>query len=86
MIGTIKKITANTTAQDVNINYQEFFIQNLSADQTVYFKEKDVDGVKCSATNGFALAPGATFEKCLQAKVLSIIATGSADVRIMFME
>lgn len=86
MIGTIKKITATTTAQDVNIDYQEFFIQNRSTEQTVYFKEKEHDGKKCTADNGFALAPGATFEKPLQAKVLSIIASGSADVRIMFMD
>ena len=86
MIGTIKKISASTTAQDVSIDYQEFYIQNLSEDKTVYFKEKDVDGAKCNANNGFALAPGKTFEKCLQAKTLSVYASGSADVRIMFME
>jgi len=82
-IESVEKVSASGTASDVSTNLRDFFIENLTADVTVYFKEKN--GVDCTENNGFAIGKG-VFDKLLRANTLSIIASDSADVRILYVK
>jgi len=82
-IDSIEKVSVTTTAKDIDINYRNFIIQNLTADAVVYIKEKADDDVTVTADNGFAIKTG-NFDKLLRAKKLSIKGTASADVRILY--
>lgn len=83
-IDSVEKVAVTGTAKDISINYRAFLIENLSTDQTVYFKEKNEDEKACTTNNGFALPAGKIFDKVLRAKTLSVIGSGSADVRILY--
>ena len=83
-IGRVEAVKATTTAKDLDIGYRTFLIQNLS-EATVYIKNKDYGG-KMTAENGFAVLPKTTLEKTLSCETLSIIASGEADVRILYIE
>ena len=86
-IETVRALSVGTTAQDVNVNYRGFLMQNLSDTATVYFREKDADGKDCTAQNGFALPPGAVQERVYTAHTLSLVASAAgADVRILLVD
>lgn len=80
-------VTATTTAQDVDIGYRKFLIQNNAANTVfVYFKEKNEDGVAATATNAFKLIGGDVLPIVFTAKTLSIIGSASAAVIIQIVE
>lgn len=81
----IKSVSAGTAAQDVNIGYNAFLIQNNGTGK-VYFKEKNEDGVPASASNGFCLHAGETLECVLTAKTLSVVADSACSVVILLLD
>ena len=72
-----KQITVGTTAVSENVNYRDFMIVNNSTTATVYLKEKETDNTAATATNGFALLPGATVQYPMTAAELSLIASAA---------
>ena len=86
-IKEIKVVSVGTTATDVAVNSKAFIIANNHATQSLYFKEKAVDGVGCTTSNGFLLPANTVLDKVLTAETLSMIASGaSTDVRIMYVD
>jgi len=83
-IDSVEKVAVTSTAKDIEINYRAFMIENLATDQVAYIKEKAEDNKACTASNGFAIPAGKVFDKVMRAKTLSIIGSGAADVRIMY--
>ncbi len=81
----LKTVSATTAAQDVNIGYNAFLIQNNGTGK-VYFKEKHEDGRPASASNGFCLPAGTTLEHVLTAKTLSIVADAASSVVILLLD
>mgnify|MGYP003292163477 CR=1 FL=1 len=81
-IDSVEKIAVTTTAKDIAVNGRKFMIQNLASDQTVYFKEKK--GTAATAANGFCVPASTTLDQVLRAETLSIVGSGSADVRIIY--
>ena len=83
-IDEVKVLSVGTTAQDIDVRCQSFLIENNSASESVYFKEKDCDGKDCTSANGFVLGPGERMELPLCAGTLSLIASeDDTDVRLL---
>ena len=86
-IDRIEKKTVGTTATDLNVDYAAVFIENLTADNILYFKEKSKDNANATANNSFALPGGQKMDFPVRAKTLSLIASAaSTDVRIMYVK
>ena len=83
-LGKTLIVSATTTAQDVAINGQSFYIQNISADKVIYFKEKL--GAVATNSNSISLAAGMGFPYLLTANTLSVLGSGTGNVAIQFME
>lgn len=88
---SIKKIipiaTLVDTAQNIEINARTFIISNTGA-QPLYFKEKTIDSLNATASNGFLVPANTVLQIILTASTLSIIsnATGtSASILILDM-
>lgn len=79
-----EKVTAGTSAKEVNTNFRAFLIKNMSDSATVYFRECHQDGLKCTVNNSFALSPGEAAPAPLRAGRLSIMATAEAEVRLLY--
>ena len=85
-IESVVALQAGTTAQSVMINGLSCLIQNNS-ENAVYFKEKRLDGVAATASNGYRLAPGAGTVLPLTAMELSVAAEADdSDVRVMVLD
>ncbi|MBQ2896388.1 MAG: hypothetical protein IJE26_06735 [Oscillospiraceae bacterium] len=82
----VRCLSVGTTAVAEELCCQAFLIENNSDGATVYFREKDADGVDCTAENGYALGPGERLDLPLCARELSLVATAQADVRLMILE
>ncbi|MEI6101985.1 MAG: hypothetical protein WCP73_09115 [Eubacteriales bacterium] len=82
-VKTIKNLSVTTTAQDVTIAYNPFFIVNNSA-SVVYIKEKN--GVDATSTNAFAIPANTIFQQELTMDTMSIIGAGTSPVALMFTE
>ena len=77
-----EKVAVNTgAATTVEVNFCAFIIKNNSTNATVYFCG---DGETASAENGFALSPGETLAVPLCCEVLSLSASGAADVHLLY--
>ncbi len=86
-IEEILPLTVGTAAQDAEIRYQGFLLENNSASATVYFRDREADGAACTAANGFALGPGERLETVLTARTLSLVASAAGtDVRLLIVE
>ena len=83
-LGKTLIVSATTTAQDVEINGKYFYIQNISADKIIYFKEKL--GAVATSSNSINLSAGEAFPYLLTANTLSVLGSGSGNVAIQFME
>ena len=85
-IESVKVLSLGTTETEVELGCSAFLLENCSEDATVYFKEKDYDGVAVTASNGFALAPG-MMPVVLCGHCLSLIASDAdTDVRLLVLE
>ena len=80
-----RTISVTTASQDVEIGYRDFFLVNNS-DDVVYFREKGRDGKAVTASTGYALQARAQMPQAITADVLSIVGSGAADVRILFID
>lgn len=78
-------VSVTKVAQDVAIHYREFLLVNNS-EAAVYFREKGRDGRAVTAATGYALPPHTQLPHAITADVLSIIGSGAADVRILFLD
>ncbi len=86
-IEEVKVLALGTRAVTLETACQGFLLENCSPSATVYFREKDADGVDCSSRNGFALAPGERTGVVLTARELSLVASAEgADVRILLLD
>lgn len=86
-IDRIEKHTVGTTETVVAVNYAAVIIENLTADNQLYFKEKSKDNTAVTANNGFVLDGGKILDIPLRAKSLSLKASAaSTDVRIMYVK
>lgn len=80
-----QKISVTATAQDVEIGYRYFLVENLG-ESAIYLKEKDEDGVAATAANGFAVPPGTVLPHVLTARTLSVIGSAGGDARLLFVD
>lgn len=78
-------VAATSVAQEVAIGYKDFLMVNNS-DNVVYFREKNRDGRDVTAETGYALQARSQTPHAITADVLSILASGTADVRILFID
>lgn len=85
-IEKVKKLSVGTAAVEEELCCQAFLIENNSAEATVYFREKDADGIDCTEENGYALGPGERLDLPLCARELSLVASAQADVRLLILE
>lgn len=85
-IEKVKKLSVGTAAVEEELCCQAFLMENNSDTATVYFRDKDADGVDCTADNGYALGPGSRLDLPLCARQLTLIADGEADVRLLILE
>lgn len=85
-IEQVKKLSVGTAAVEEELSCQTFLIENNSETATVYFRDKDADNTDCTAENGYALGPGSRLDLPLCARLLSLVATGEADVRLLILE
>lgn len=79
-----EKIEAGTAAKEVSTGFRAFLLKNMSDSATVYFRECYGDGLACTANNSFALGPGETTPVPLRAGKLSILATATAEARLLY--
>lgn len=86
-IESVKVLTLGTTETEVALGCSAFLLENGSEEATVYFKEKDYDGVAVTTGNGFAVAPGTMLPVVLCGHCLSLIASDAdTDVRLLVLE
>ena len=86
-IESVKVLSLGTTETEVELGCSAFLLENGSEEATVYFKEKDYDGVAVTADNGFALPPAAMMPVVLCGHCLSLLASAdAADVRLLVLE
>ena len=86
-IEEVRALTVGTTAQEQEIRYQGFLLQNNSASESVCFRDKEADGEDCTAENGFVLGPGERTQTVLTARTLSLLATAAdTDVRLLIVD
>lgn len=86
-IKEIKGATAIAAVVDNQaIGNRKFMLVNAGA-QPLYFKEKAVDNVDCTATNGMVVPANTVFPQVLTAQTLSLIsnATGTSYA-ILFLD
>ena len=81
-IHSSEKISVNTSATTVPTAYRTFLIANPSS-ATVYFTEAS-DGTVCTAQNGFPVLPGETLPIPFSAEILSVTATASGEVYLLY--
>ena len=79
-----EKVSVGTTAKDVPVNYRSFLLENPDASVTVYFKEKE--GKAVTAATGFALLPGTVLPVTLTGKTLSVLGSGSGELRLLYLD
>ena len=85
-IESVKVLSLGTTETEVELGSAAFLLENCSEEATVYFKEKDYDGVAAASDKGFALAPG-MMPVVLCAHCLSLVASADeTDVRLLVLE
>lgn len=85
-IGKIEIITAGTTAVDFAPKGRMFMLQNHHASNTVYFKNKTVDGLAATATNGYILYAKETTMPFMSTDTISILASaGSTSVAVIYL-
>ena len=82
----VRCLSVGTAAVEEELCCQAFLIENNSESATVYFREKDADGIDCTEDNGYVLRPGTRLDLPLCARQLSLIATAQADVRLLILE
>ena len=82
-IESTEKVAVGKAVVNVQVNCRAFLIKNNSDSAKVYFGETK-DGAEVPAESGFALAPGETCPVPLRAHTLTLIATGDADVRLLY--
>ena len=75
-IEEVMTVDATSSAQDVQVGYKLFLIQNAGS-TPVSFKEKN--DVPATAANGFAVAAGETLPVVLTANTLSVFG-GKASI------
>lgn len=80
----MEAVAVSATAADVSIAGRSFFIQNTSASDPIYFKEKN--GVAATSSNAWKLAAGEAFPEALTADTLSIVGSASGSAIIMYVE
>ncbi len=86
-IEEILTISVGTTAQEQEIRYQGFLLENNSASANVYFRDMEADGEDCTEANGFVLRPGERIDTVLTARTLSLLADDdNTDVRLMIVD
>lgn len=85
-IGRVEVVAVTTKAQDVDLGFRSFLIQNNSEDAVVYIKEKSRDKADVTSANGFSIWPGETLNHVLSGKTLSILGSAAAEVRIMYLD
>lgn len=69
-----------------DINSKKFMISNTGA-QPMYFKEKSIDNVDCTAANGMLVPANSVFPQVLTAKKLSLISNvTSTSYAILFLD
>ena len=85
-IEKVKKLSVGSSAVEEELCCQAFLIENNSDSATVYFRDKDADGIDCTAENGYALGPGSRLDLPLCARQLSLVSGGQADVRLLILE
>lgn len=83
-LGKIERLAITTTEQEVSVRGKYILLQNLDPTETVYFKEKD--GVACTSSNGAAVPPLSVFPVPLSADTLSVVASGTANVALIFID
>lgn len=68
------------------VNNRKFMLANTGA-QPLYFKEKSVDNIDCTAANGMLVPANSVFPQVLTAQMLSLIsnATGTSYA-IMYLD
>lgn len=79
-----EKISVSATAKDVAVDYRSFILENPDASVTVYFKEKE--GKAVTAATGFALPPGQVLPVVLTGKTLSVLGSGSGELRLLYVD
>lgn len=83
----VRALTLGTTAMTLDMGCRGFLLENCSQSATVYFREKDADGIDCNASNGFALGPGERMNMALAARTLSLVASAAGtDVRMLLLD
>ena len=87
---SIRDIKTNSalvgTANNEAISDRKFMIANTGA-QPMYFKEKSIDGVDCTASNGMLISANSVFPTILTAKTLSLISNSTGtSYAIMFLD
>ncbi len=86
-IRKVEKLSVGSTAKSVSVNGRAFLIANNSAEASVYFKDKAVDGTNVTSTTGFLLPAGKVTDVPLIADELSIVASAaSTDVRVLILD
>ena len=86
-IENVRVLTVGTAAVTEKIGGLAFLMENNSSSATVYFKELRLDGVSASASNGFALGPGAVLPVPVTAEELSVSASAAGtDVRLLILD
>ena len=83
-ISGCEKVSVGTTAKDVPVDYRSFILENPDSSVTVYFKEKE--GRAVTAATGFALPPGQVFPVVLTGKTLSVLGSGSGELRLLYVD
>lgn len=81
----VRAVSVGTTAQDIDIGFREFLLHNNSETATVFIRPK-MDGVAVTKDNGFPVEAGDRTELPMSAGVLSIVASATADVRILLLD
>ena len=85
-IDKVEIVAAGATAVDVKTNNRKFVLQNQHETNTVHIKEKAVDNVAATTSNGYIVYAKETSIP-LVAKKLSVIASaGNTTVAIVYLK
>ena len=81
-------LTVGTTAAEAKIHGMTCLVQNLTADTTVYVKEKRDDGIAVTASTGWAIPGGRELRCPVAAMDLSLVSDSEdgSDVRILILD
>ena len=84
---SVAALTLGASAQTVRVNGLSCLVENNSDTATVYFREKRMDGLAASASDGWALGPGEKTSVPMAALELSLIADAAdTDVRVLLLD